>query len=149
MGKSSRKKVADHPDLLPNEHVIDACWGMGRGMLKAADLSGKMFLTKALSDKPGYTDELDAATTGGAMASRIAHNGMFVLTDKRLLWMEVKTAVRKPKSVSAAFELGDIADIAYEKPILAVAFSDGSRSGIHAADHPEEFVAAWTATQAG
>ena len=147
MGKSSLKKVADHRDLQPGERVIDACWGMGRGMLKAADISGKMFLTKALSNKPGYAEELDSATEGAGMASRIDHNGMFVLTDRRFLWMEVKTAVRKPKAVSAAFELSDVDDFVYEKPILAVQFRDGSRGGIHAADHPEEFVAAWRATR--
>lgn len=60
MGKGSRKRVAKHPGLQPREQVIDACWGMGRGMLRTADIAGKMLLSKQISKKPKYAEELDA-----------------------------------------------------------------------------------------
>lgn len=115
-------------------------------MLRAADILGPTAL-KHLTGKPAYAEELDAATTAGAMASRINHNGMFVLTDRRLLWMTAKTALGKPKDIDAEFPLEDVKEIVYEKPILSVRFSDGSAAGIHAADKPLEFVAAWQASR--
>jgi hypothetical protein len=150
MGRKSLKKVVDHPALQPGERVIDACWGLGRGLLKAADIAGLTILDELVRDKPTYQHQLDAATTGEGMGSRIDRNGIIVLTDRRLLWMPVSTAVMKPKQVEAEFALDQVEDIVYDKPILAVRFSDGSAGGVHAgpADKPAAFVQAWRALRA-
>ena len=151
MGRKSLKKVVDHPKLEPGERVVDACWGLGRGALRAADIAGRSFLNEWLSSDPGYAEQLDAATAGEGMAARIDRNGILALTDRRLLWMPVSTAVKKPRDVEAAFALDDIEDIAYDKPILVVRFADGSAGGFHAgpADKPAEFVAAWRSMVSG
>lgn len=61
--------------------------------------------------------------------------------------MEAKTALGKPKAINCEFSLGDVKNVVYEKPILSVHFSDGSAGGIHVADKPLEFLAAWQASR--
>lgn len=141
MGNKAAKRVRDHPDLLPGEQVLDACWGAGKGLLRMADIA-------TIGGVPGqirYADEAKAATDGGggSEAARIDRNGILALTDQRLLFLPVKTAVRKPAAVAAAWPLDQLAGVGFEKPMLVVGFADGSTGGLHVprAEGPAEFAA--------
>jgi hypothetical protein len=144
MGNKSSKKVVGHPDLEPGEQVLDACYGLGKGTLRLADLTRGPKAPGAHS----YAAQMDGATGGaagvGAAAEAIDRNGILALTDRRLLFLPVKLAVTKPKAVGAAWRLEDVVATAYERPMLTVTFVDGSVGGIHcpAAEKPKEFVAA-------
>jgi hypothetical protein len=144
MGKKSSKKLVGHPDLQPGEQLLDACYGLGKGTLRMADLTRGPKAPGAHS----YAAQMDGATGGasgaGAAAEAIDRNGILAFTDQRLLFLPVKLAVTKPKAVAAAWRLEDVAATAYERPMLTVTFVDGSVGGIHcpAAEKPKDFVAA-------
>lgn len=126
MGEKSAKKVRGHAGLTPGETVADACYGLGKGVLGAADL------VKA----PGmrhYTMQAEQATTdpAGSMAAGIDRTGIVAVTDQRLLFLPVKTAITKPKAVAAAWPLAQVRGAAYDKPMLTIAFADGSVGGLH------------------
>ncbi len=155
MGRSARNKIEGHPDLLAGESVIDACYGLGGSMLKMADAAGGA-LTKTIdanpvtgtSASPAYSAQADAVRRGEGMASTIArNNGIVALTDRRLLWCPVKTAIGKPKRIEAAFDRSDVVRVHYERPMLVVEFSDGSTAGLHVprAQRPADFVSAFEA----
>ena len=138
MGEKSAKKVRSHGDLASGEAVTDACYGLGKGVLGAADLA------KA----PGmrhYSMQADQATAdaAGSMASAIDRTGILAVTDQRLLFLPVKTAITKPKAVAAAWPLAQVRGAAYDKPMLTFAFADGSIGGLHvpAAEKPDVFAA--------
>ena len=137
MGEKSAKKVRGHPGLAPGEVVADACYGLGRGALGAADL------VKA----PGmrhYSLQADRATSGptGSMAESLDRTGILAVSDQRLLFLPVKTAITKPKAVAAAWPLSQVSGAAYDKPMLTVAFIDGSVGGLHVPtnEQPTAFV---------
>jgi hypothetical protein len=133
MGERYARRVT--VGLEPGEVVVDACWGLGKGMLRWADVAGRA----------RFEAQAEAATSGGegTMAAPIDRNGILALTDRRLLFLPVKTALGKPKAIACTWGLDKVVGAAWEKPMLTVAFSDGSVGGLHSpADKPEEFVAA-------
>lgn len=139
MGEKSAKKVRGHAGLMPAETVADACYGLGKGALGAADL------VKA----PGmrhYSVQADRSTADpvGSMAAGIDRTGIVAVTDQRLLFLPVKTAITKPKTVAAAWPLAQVRGAAYDKPMLTIAFADGSVGGLHvpANEQPTGFVEA-------
>lgn len=138
MGEKSAKKVRGHGDLVPGEAVADACYGLGKGVLGAADLMKAPGMRQ-------YSMQAERATVdpAGSMAAAIDRTGILAVTDQRLLFLPVKTAVTKPKAVAAAWSLDQVRGAAYDKPMLTVAFADGSIGGLHvpAAEKPNDFVA--------
>jgi hypothetical protein len=115
--------------------VVDACYGLGKGVLAAADF---VSLGGAYSDD-AHTRTVDPAGSEGA---KIDRTGILCITDRRVLFLPVKTAIKKPKAVAAAWPLSNVAGVTFEKSILAVEFTDGSVGGLHvpAAEHPSDFV---------
>ncbi|MFN8025183.1 MAG: hypothetical protein U0W40_02165 [Acidimicrobiia bacterium] len=139
MGRKSSKKIVGHADLEAGETVVDAVYGLGKGVLRMADLAGGTRRFHYQGDAEARTDD-----PAGSSGARIDRAGIIVLTDRRLLFMPVKTAITKPKAVAAAFPLTDVLGASWEKNILAVEFADGSIGGLHVPrnEDPEEFVAA-------
>jgi hypothetical protein len=140
MGNKSAKKVRGHRDLEAGETVVDACYGLGKGVLAAADfVSLGGVATQYASDADGRT--VDPAGSEGA---KIDRTGILCITDRRLLFLPVKTAITKPRTVAAAWPLSGVAGATFERNILAVEFADGSIGGLHVpgAEHPSDFVVA-------
>lgn len=139
MGEKSAKKVRGHGDLAPGETVADACYGLGKGVLATADLARAPGIRR-------YSKEAELATDdpAGSMAAAIDRTGILAVSDQRLLFLPVKTAITKPKAVAASWPLTQVQGAAYDKPMLTVAFADGSVGGLHvpAAEKPDGFVAA-------
>jgi len=139
VGKKSTKKIEGHGDLAAGEVLIDACYGLGKGFLLMADRAGGPRRHHA------YGDEASAATSEpeGSEAARLDRNGILALTDQRLIFLPVKTAVRKPKAVAASWDHAEIADVLYDKPMLTVTFGDGSIGGLHVPrnEKPDDFLA--------
>jgi hypothetical protein len=138
MGKKSAKKIQGHRDLEAGEAVVDACYGLGKGVLAAAD-----FVSLGGRAKP-YSEAADARTDDptGSEGAKIDRTGILCITDRRLLFLPVKTAITKPKTVAAAWPLSSLMGATFEKNILAVEFADGSVGGLHVpgAEHPSDFV---------
>ena len=129
MANKSAKKVREHPDLEPGEEVLDAVWGAGKGLLRMADIS-------TIGGMPGqtnYSGQMAQATDRpeGTAASVMDRNGIIALTDRRILFLAVKTAVRKPAAVTAGWPFAQIAGVRWEKPMLLVDFADGSTGGLY------------------
>ncbi len=123
MGKQAVKKLAGHPDLIPGEQVVDACWGAGAAMMRFAARWTNIA-------RPHQSDiEAAAGKEGGGRADVIASNGIIALTDRRLLWCPVKTKVGKPERLFG-FEFHEIAGLRHDEPVLVVEFTDGSSGGI-------------------
>ncbi len=146
MGEKSAKKVRGHAGLTAGESVADACYGLGKGVLAAADL------VKA----PGmrhYAMQADRATAdpAGSLAAAIDRTGILAVSDHRLLFLPVKTAITRPKAIAAAWPLAQVRGAAYDKPMLTVAFVDGSIGGLHvpANEQPAAFVEAVNRRAAG
>jgi hypothetical protein len=138
MGNKSAKKIQGHADLETGETVVDACYGHGKGVLAAADfvsLGGRARPASSLAD----TQTDDPAGTEGA---KIDRTGILCLTDRRLLFLPVKTPLTKPKAVTAAWPFASVAGATFERSILAIEFTDGSVGGLHVpgAEHPSDFV---------
>ena len=137
MGEKSAKKVRGHAGLAPGEMVADACYGLGKGVLGAADLA-------KLPGMRHYSMQADRATAdpAGSMAAAIDRTGILAVSDQRLLFLPVKTAITKPKAVAATWPLAEVRGAAYDKPMLTVAFADGSIGGLHvpANEQPAAFV---------
>ena len=117
---------------------MDACYGFGKGVLGVADL------VKA----PGirhYSKQAEGATNdpAGSAAAAIDRTGIICVTDRWVLFLPVKTAITKPKEVAAAWPLDAVAGGAYDKPMLTLAFTDGSVGGLHVPrpERPDDFVA--------
>lgn len=142
MGEKSAKKIRGHGDLLSDEDVTDACYGLGKGFLQLTDLvmTGRM---------KRYSGAADAATVdpAGSEAAKIDRTGIIALTDQRLLFLPVKTAITKPKAVAAAWPLERVTGATWENNMLAIGFTDGSIGGLHVPrnEHPAEFVQALNA----
>jgi hypothetical protein len=142
MANKSAKKVRDHPDLEPGEQVIDACWGAGKGLLKMADIS-------TIGGVPGQTNlsgQAEGATERpeGSAASVFDRNGILALTDRRVLFLGVKTAVRKPPAITGSWTFAEVVAVRWEKPMLLVDFPDGSTGGLYVGsmERPADLVAA-------
>lgn len=137
MGKQAVKRVGGVPGLLPDERILEACWTMGSTALTMVGVSGGRGWRVAAEQA---THDLD----GQGMAAAVGkHNGILALTDQRLLWCEVKTALGKPKNIDAAFPPGDVADISWGADTLAVKFRDGSSAGLYCpkGEHPDNLIA--------
>jgi hypothetical protein len=137
MGKKATKKIVGHPELLPGEIVIDACWGAGHTMMKWGGIA-------TLVSKPRLSTQeqrREVAGKGEGRAEAIASNGILALTDRRLLWCPVKTKLGKPEKI-VGFEFDEIAEIRHDKPLLIVEFKDGSSGGIRSdlLERPGEFM---------
>lgn len=76
-------------------------FGFGKGVLKPADLAspGRPFTRGA--------DEV-LEDPAGSEGAKIDRSGILALTDRRLLFFPVKTAVTKPKALGAAWPLSRI-----------------------------------------
>lgn len=137
MGKQATKKIVGHPELLPGEQVLDACWGAGANMMTVAKWVGPRDRSLKHSIK-------DVKGTGDGRAAAIASNGILALTDRRLLWCPVKTKVGKPEKI-IGFDFEEIEELRHEKPVLVVEFKDGSSSGIRAdfMGRPGDFLKAY------
>ncbi len=138
MGEKSAKKVRGHGDLTPGETVADACYGLGKGVLAAADQVRAPGIRR-------YSKQAELATDApaGSMAAAINRPGILAVTDQRLLFLPVKTAITKPKAVAAAWPLAQVLGAAYDSPMLSIAFADGSVGALHlpTAEKPDDFVA--------
>lgn len=142
MANKSAKKVREHPDLEPGEEVIDAVWGAGKGLLKMADIS-------TIGGMPGQTNmsgQMASSTDRpeGSAAQVMDRNGIIALTDRRMLFLAVKTAVRKPPAITAGWPFAELAGVRWEKPMLLVDFADGSTGGLYvgSTERPAELVTA-------
>jgi hypothetical protein len=140
MGNKSAKKILGHADLEAGETVVDACYGLSKGVLAAAD-----FVSLGGRAKP-YSEAAGARTAdpAGSEGAKIDRTGILCITDRRLLFFPVKTAITKPKAVAAAWPLASVVGATFERNILAVEFADGSVGGLHVpgAEHPSDFVVA-------
>jgi hypothetical protein len=126
MSRQAAKRVSKVDGLLPGEQVLDAAFTMGRLALGMADMVGG-------PDYVGTVDTAEGSQGGRGMAEPIGrHNALVAVTDRRLLYCEVKTALFKPKDIDAAFLLGDVADLSAEKETLTITFRDGSRAAVYA-----------------
>ncbi|MEX0666392.1 MAG: hypothetical protein WD598_16685 [Acidimicrobiia bacterium] len=123
MPKQFVKKIADHDDLEPGEAVIDACYGLGKGVLHLAD---RIAPTRYEATADQATDD-----PAGSEAAKIDRTGILGVSDRRVLFFPVKTVLGRPKAVSAAWSFDQVAGAAYEKPMLTVTFADGSTGGLH------------------
>ena len=126
VSRQAAKRVSRVDGLLPGERVVDAAFTMGRVALGMAGMVGA----------GGYEDAVEAAegqAGGRGMAEPIGkHNALVALTDQRLLYCEVKTALFKPKDIDAAFPLGDVTDLSFAEETLSITFRDGSRAAVYA-----------------
>ena len=146
VGKKATKKIVGHSDLLPGEHVIDACWGAGSTMMRWASAA-------TLIVKPNLTRRVErvaVAGSGEGLAEAISSNGILALTDRRVLWCPVKTKLGKPEKI-IGFEFDEIAQIRHDKPLLMVDFKDGSTGGIRSdlMERPGEFMKAYESMHPG
>ena len=138
MGEKSAKKVRGHADLEPGETVVDACYGLGKGVLSFTD---RLDPQRAHH----YSNEASAAThdPAGSAAAAIDRTGIICVTDRRVLFLPVKTAITKPKAVAAAWPLAAVVESGYDSPMLTVTFADGPTGGLHVPrpEKPNDFVA--------
>ena len=129
MANKSAKKVREHPDLEPGEEVIDAVWGAGKGLLKMADIStvgGMPGQTNHSGTMAGSTDRPE-----GSAAQVMDRHGIIALTDRPILFLAEKTAVRKPAASTAGWPFDQIAGVRLEKQMLLIDFADGSTGGLY------------------
>lgn len=125
------KKMADHPAFAPDEHVVEAVYGLGKGMLKAADLAGRR---RVGGSGPDYSGEFETAVKGRdgfGFAAEVEGNGVLVLTSRRLLFFRKATVVGRPKTITAEIPAGELRGAAFDRPMLTVSLSDGSMIGLH------------------
>ena len=126
------RKMRGHPDLLPGEICHEAVYGLGRGALGLADKAG--------GTRRVYVNELDAGADGspgvGSPDVGVAEligtkTGVAVITSQRFLFIEKKTVVGKPGEIDVELPIGQLVDVAYDRPILVITFLDGSAIRLH------------------
>jgi hypothetical protein len=127
MPRRSVKKIQGRPELEPGEEVIDAIYGLGKGLLKLTDLASGVGQSRPWS---GTADDV-TDDPAGSEAARIDRSGIIALTDRRLLFFPARTAVTKPTALGAAWHLDKVMSAALEKDILVITFADGSVGGLH------------------
>lgn len=72
MGKKATKKLVGHSELLPGEHVIDACWGAGANMMKWGGALASVVASQRLSTQE---QRREVAGKGDSRADVMASNG--------------------------------------------------------------------------
>ena len=145
------KKMQGHPALQAGETPVATVYGLGEGMLAAADAASRSLRpppTQPMSTG-GYSDEYDEAVQGRdahGFATEVSGNGVLALTDRRLLFFKKATVAGAPKEVTAEISASLVVGASYDKPMLTVEFADESAIGMHVPRNqkPDAFVAAVT-----
>lgn len=116
-------KTQKHPAIESDETVIQASYGLSRGIVAFANLVDGI-RAKAWNDEMGKAEGL---------AGPLKHSGVLALTDRRLLYFKKRFAIGRPKTIVGDWPLEQVAAIAYdgEDNTLTITFSDGSSAGLH------------------
>jgi len=117
-------KTQKHPAIEPGETVLQASYGLSRGVVAFANRVDGMPRVKVWNEEMGEAEGL---------AAPLKHTGVLALTDRRLLFFRKRFAIGRPKTIIGDWPLGQIAAIAYEADdnTVTVTFSDGSSAGLH------------------
>ena len=130
------RKLRSHPCYLPGEEVIEAIYGLGRGLLAKADQAAWGLGRDAglFNPSAGYASAYDRAVEGkdgAGFAAGVEGNGVLALTDLRLLFFAKATVIGRPKNLTAEVSITDVTGAAFERPMVSVTFTDGSICGLH------------------
>lgn len=117
-------KAQEHPAIEAGETVIQASYGLSRGVVAFANLVDGMPRVKVWNDEMG---------TAEGLAGPLKHTGVLALTDRRLLFFKKRFAIGRPKTLIGDWPLEQVAAIAYdsEDNTVTVTFADGSSAGLH------------------
>jgi hypothetical protein len=143
------RKMRNHPSLGAGEDLVEAVYGLGKGMLDRAD-GAAHGLGRGLGmfdPSAGYASEHERAVGGRdgfGFAEGMTGNGVLALTSERLLFFRKATVIGRPRSITVEVPIGRVVQAAFERPMVTVAFDDGSVCGLHVprTQHPVAFVAA-------